>query len=110
MIPGMNFDPKKMQGMLKQLGIKQEEIKAERVIIEQSDKNIIIENPSVQKIKMQGQENFQISGDVVEQEKEKFKEADLKLIMEKTGKTKEQAIKALEETEDIAEAILKLSE
>ena len=38
------IDPKKMQAMMKQMGIKQEEIDAKRVIIEKSDGRIIIEN------------------------------------------------------------------
>ena len=107
MFPGLgNINPKKMQGMMKQLGIQQEEIDAERVIIEKIDGNIIIENPSIQKIKMQGQESFQITGEIKE---ETSSEQDVKLIMEKTGKSEEEARTALEETEDIAEAIIKLS-
>ena len=62
-----NLDPKKMQAMMRQLGIAQEELDAKRVIIETDDKKIIIDNPSVIKIKMQGQENFQVSGDISEQ-------------------------------------------
>ena len=59
------LDPKKMQAMMKQLGIAQQEIDASKVIIEKTDGNkIIIEEPSVVKIKMQGQESFQISGEI----------------------------------------------
>lgn len=94
---------------MKQMGIKQEEIDALRVIIEKEDGKIIIENPSVLKIDMQGNESFQISGDVREIE-EKYNENDVKTVMEKTGCSKEQAIKALEKTGDLAEAILELSE
>ncbi len=108
MLPGM--DPKKMQAMMKQLGIKQEEIEAERVIIEKADgNNIIIESPSIVKVKMQGQESWQITGDARE-ESSGIKEEDIKLVMEKTGSSKEEAFKLLEESEgDIAEAILKAS-
>ena len=109
MLPGMNFNPKKMQGMMKQLGISQEEIEAERVIIEQSNNRIIIENPTIQKIKMQGNESFQISGEVREEEKSDFSEEDIDLITEKTGAGKEDVIKTLEDTRDIAETIAKLS-
>ena len=111
MIPGM--DPKKMQAMMKQLGIKQETIDAKRVIIEKEDFNIIIDNPSIIKINMQGQENFQISGDVSEQNigsnSSDNKEDDIKTIMEKTGCSDDEAIKALEEYGDLTEAILSLS-
>ena len=108
-----NLNPKKMQAMMKQMGIKQEEIPAERVIIEKSDGKIIIENPSVTKINMQGQESFQISGEVREEsgeEETENTEKDIKTIMEKTSCSKEQAEKALKDADgDLAEAILSLS-
>ncbi len=107
MFPGMNLDPRKMQSMLKQIGMKQEEIDASRVIIETSNKKIIINNPSVQKIVFQGQESFQVSGEISESG---FSEEDINLIVEKTGKTPEEAKNALEKTGDIAEAIMSLSE
>jgi nascent polypeptide-associated complex subunit alpha len=104
-----NVDPKKMQAMMKQMGIAQEEIDAERVIIETADKNIVIENPSVMKIKMQGQTSFQISGDVKEEEKHNTEE-DIQTIMEKTGCSEEEALQALKNSNnDLAEAILSLS-
>jgi len=109
----MKLDPKKIQGMMSKMGIKQEEIEANRVIIEQKDKNIIIENPQIAKINMQGNESFQISGDVREESKEDEKanrEEDIKTIMEKTGKSKEEAETALKQANnDLAEAILSLS-
>ncbi|OGJ22294.1 hypothetical protein A3K73_04750 [Candidatus Pacearchaeota archaeon RBG_13_36_9] len=112
MIPGL--DPKKMQAMMKQLGIKQEEIPATRVIIEKEDGKIIIEEPSVIKVNMQGQETFQISGTIKEEESEEESEnneKDIEMIMEKTGKTKEEAALCLEKNEgDIASTILELSE
>src|SRR4030042_4615083 len=106
MFPGMN--PKKMQAIMSQMGIKQEEIDANRVIIETSEKNIIINNPSVIKINMKGQENFQISGEISEEElEENNAEQDIKTIIEKTSCSEEQAKKALEEAKaDLTEAIL----
>lgn len=110
MIPGIgSINPKKMQAMMKQLGINQQEIEALRVIIEKEDGRIVIENPSVQKIMMQGQESWQITGESRE-ESLGIKEEDIDLVAEKTGKSKEQARSALKESEgDIAEAIMKLS-
>ena len=111
-----NLDPKKMQAMMKQMGIAQEEIDANRVIIEKEDKRIIIENPSIVKIKIQGQENFQISGDVREEmvsssleynEIGKFVEEDIKTIMGKVGCSENEARKALENANgDLTEALL----
>lgn len=103
-----NLDPKKMQAMMKQLGMSQKEISAERVIIEKSDGKIIIKNPSVTKIKVQGQETFQISGEIFEEETE-ISEDDIKTIMEKTGASEKKARETLEKTHDLAEAILELS-
>jgi nascent polypeptide-associated complex subunit alpha len=110
MFPGL--DPKKMQSMMKQMGIAQEEISANRVIIETDEKNIIISEPSVIKIKMQGQTNFQISGDISEEEvkEENTTEEDIQTIIEKTGCSKEKAKEALDTAgRDLTEAILSLS-
>lgn len=94
---------------MKQMGMSQEDIPASRVIIEKEDGKIIIENPSVTKVKMQGQETFQISGEIKEEDSNNLSESDIKTIMEKTGCNEKQARKALEETRDLAEAILRLS-
>lgn len=109
-------NPKDIQKVMKQLGMKQEEIPAERVIIEKADGRIIIENPSVSKILMQGQETFQISGKIREekangeaQDKEQL-EQDIRTIMEKTSCSRKEAEKALKQAKgDLAEAILSLS-
>ena len=102
------IDPKKIQGMMSKMGIKQEEIDAIRVVIEQEDKNIVIENPAVVKINMQGQESFQISGSV--KEEGKITKDDIKAVMEKTRATEKESKEALEKTGgDLAEAILSLS-
>ena len=107
MIGGLN--PKKMQAMMKQMGMSQEEINAKRVVIEKEDGNLVIENPSVTKINMQGQESFEIVGDVSE-ESGGFSDEDIQTIIEKTNSTEEQTKKTLEKTGDLAEAILELSE
>jgi len=106
MFPGLN--PKKMQQVMKQMGISQEEIDASKVTIEKKDNSkIIIENPSVTKIKMQGQETFQIVGEV--REDSEISEEDVKTIMDKTGCSEKKARETLEKTRDLAEAILELS-
>lgn len=112
MLPGI--DPKKMQAMMKQMGIAQEEIDANRVVIERDEGNIVIENPQITKVKMQGNESFQITGDIVEagevSEDEGFSKEDIDMIIEKTGKSEEEVMESLEKTNDIAESILELSE
>ncbi len=110
MLPGLN--PKKMQAMMKQMGLAQQDIDASRVIIQKTDDSkIIIENPSVTKIKMQGQETFQIAGEILEETaKVAISEEDIKTIMVKTGKSEDQARTALEKTGDLADAIMELGE
>jgi len=113
MFPGLGgLSPKKMQAMMKQLGMEQEEISASRVIIEKTDgKKIIVENPSVTKISMRGQESFQVSGETKEESAgPEITQEDIKTIMEKANVSEKEAKKALEESGgDLAEAILKLS-
>jgi nascent polypeptide-associated complex subunit alpha len=110
MLPGLN--PKKMAAMMKQMGIKQEEIESSRVIIEREVGNIVIENPSVMRVNMQGQETWQISGEAKEEaEEEGLREEDVRLVVEKTGKSEEKAMKALEDSDgEVASAIISLSE
>ena len=110
MFGGIN--PKQMQGMMKKMGIAQEEISASRVIIEKTDGNkIVIEEPNVIRIKMQGQESFQITGNAKEESGEaEISDEDIKTVMEKTGCSEKQARESLENTGDLAESILELSE
>ncbi|MEX0932782.1 MAG: nascent polypeptide-associated complex protein [Candidatus Pacearchaeota archaeon] len=112
MLPGLGggLDPKKMQAVMKQMGISQDEIPSTRVIIEKANNpndKIIIENPSVTRIKMQGQESFQISGDI--KEERGIPEEDIKTVMERTNSSEEDAKRALEQTGDLASAIMQLS-
>jgi nascent polypeptide-associated complex subunit alpha len=109
MFGGIN--PKQMQGMMKKMGIAQEEVDAEKVIIEKKDGvTITVKNPSVLKVKVQGQTSFQISGEIEESAGEiEVSEEDIKTIVEKTGCSEKEAKKTLEKTKDLAEAILELS-
>jgi nascent polypeptide-associated complex subunit alpha len=109
MFGGIN--PNQLKGMMKQMGIKQEEVETSRVIIEKTDGNrIVIEPANVQKITMQGQESWQVTGEAREEAGE-VSDSDVKLIMEKTGKSEAQVRSVLEEVDgDMAEAIVMLSE
>jgi len=109
MMPGMN--PRQMKKMMRRMGIKQQEIDAESVIIKTSDKEIIISNPTVTKVNMMGQDTFQITGAISEKELEpEISEEDVKTVMEKANVSEEDAIKALKENNgDLAKAIIELS-
>ena len=110
MMPGMN--PRKMQQIMKQMGMKQKEIPAMRVIIETQDGNLVFENPSVTETQVQGQSTFQIMGKyaVVKQETEiDIPDEDVELVSSQAGVTKEAARKALEIAKgDLAQAIMDL--
>ena len=103
----MKINPKQLEKMAKKMGIQSAEIEAEEVIIKTKKGEIVITNPQVSKVNMMGQDTFQISGDIEERDSD-FSEEDLRLVIEQTGATPEEAAEALEETGDIAQAILKL--
>ena len=90
------------------MGIHSEEIDAKEVIIRCGDRDIVIKKPSVSKIKMGGQETFQVMGNPTEILKEKFSDEDVKLVMDQTNCSDEDVRKSLDETGDIAETIMKL--
>jgi nascent polypeptide-associated complex subunit alpha len=110
MLGGVN--PKQMEAMMKKMGINQEKIPAKRVIIETEDGDWIIENPDVMKIKMQGQESYQITGDShFQEETNLFEESDVTMVMEKTEMDREIVIEHLEKNDgDIAATIMELKE
>ncbi|MBD3354754.1 nascent polypeptide-associated complex protein [Candidatus Woesearchaeota archaeon] len=110
MMPGMN--PRKMQKMMKKMGIAQTEIDANEVIIRCDDKEIVITEPSVAKVKAMGQEQFTVSGNVEERELDatpEINEEDIKTVMGQADVDEEKAKEALESAEgDIAKAIMDL--
>ena len=104
-----NINPKQIQSAMKKMGISQTPLDAKRVTIELEDSNIVIDEPSVTKVMMQGQETFQISGESREESKQDFSDEDVKMVMDKTGKGEEEVRKVLDENSgDIAGAILEL--
>ena len=110
MFPGIN--PREMQKAMKRLGIKQEEIEAEEVIIRTPDKNLVIKNPHVAKVNMMGQESLQISGDIIEvakDDKPEINDEDISTVIEQTNCSRENALEALQNSNgNLAEAILRL--
>jgi len=100
---------KDMMKAMQRLGIKQEKIDAEKVIISCRGKDIIINDPEVILVNFQGQKMFQISGEVEEKTKLEIKEDDVELVAEKGNVSKEKAREILEKTNgDIAKALLEL--
>lgn len=108
MFSGINA--KQMEKVMKQMGVSQTPLDAKRVVIELEDSNIVIDEPSVTKITMQGQETYQVVGEAREESLESFSDEDVDMVKQKTGKDEEEVRKVLDETDgDIAEAIMKLS-
>ncbi len=108
MFPGLGkINPKQMQAMMKQFGIKTEEINAKRVIFELEDKKLVIEEPQVSAMIVQGQKTYTVIGK--ETTEESVPEQDIKMVSEQAKCSPAEAKKALEETNgNIAEAIIKL--
>jgi nascent polypeptide-associated complex subunit alpha len=107
MFGGMN--PAKMQGMMKKMGISQTQLPVKKVTFEMDDGNLVIEDPAVVKIMMQGQESYQVTGEAVEESVESFSAEDVAMVVEQTGKSAEEVKEALENVDgDIAEAIVAL--
>ena len=110
MIP--NIDPRQLKHMMRSLGMSQEDVDSKEVqIIKNDGTKIVINNPSVQKIVMQGQTSFQISGEVVEKTDFDFEisDEDIQMVLEGAQTDKQTAKLELEKTKgDIAEAISNL--
>lgn len=103
----MKLDPNMMRKLMK--NIKMEEVAASEVIIKTDSGDIIISEPSVQRMKVKGRDTFQVSGEVIEEETIEVSEDDLALVMDKTGCSEDEALEALGESGgDIAGAILYL--
>lgn len=111
MMPG-RINPRQMNQMMKRLGINVKEIEnVKKVIIQTDTKDYVFDEAEVTMMDAQGQKTYQIVGRprIVER-KEEIPQGDIDLVMQQTGKSAEEAKKALKETNgDIAEAILKLT-
>ncbi len=108
-----NIDPRTMKNLMAKMGMKTAEIDANLVTIETQDSKILINNPQVTRIEMQGVTSFQITGEVTEVQKEtsvEITEDDINMVAEKTGiSDREKIRKALQDSNgDIAQAIILL--
>ncbi|HLF54783.1 MAG TPA: nascent polypeptide-associated complex protein [Candidatus Nanoarchaeia archaeon] len=112
MIPKLNS--RELAKAMQRMGIQQQDIEATEVIIRCQDKDIVITNPQVAKVNMMGQETWQITGTPTEQKRTTepdIKEEDIQTVMQQTGKSHDEALKAINEAKgDLAQAILNLSQ
>ena len=128
MFPGLGglggrggMSPKKMKGMLKNMGINIEELEnVIEVVVRLPDREIVISNASVAIMDAHGQRSYQISGDESErplsgapqapEQALEIPDSDVELVAAQTGAGPDQARAALLEAGgDLAAAIMKLS-
>ncbi len=107
------IDSRKTRRLMKQMGLRMDELSdIQKVIMQGSDREIIIENPIVTSVDMKGQKMYQIMGGRVLEKTDKKEphEEDILLVAQQAGVSREVAKAALEETDwDLASAILKLT-
>jgi nascent polypeptide-associated complex subunit alpha len=108
----MGMNPRQMKKLMRQFGIKMEEMEGvKEVVLKLEGKEIVLKDPVVTVMIVQGEKTYQIvPGSEEVREVIEIPEEDIELVMEQAGVDRETALKALKETKgDIAEAILKLS-
>ncbi|MDR0797478.1 MAG: nascent polypeptide-associated complex protein [Nitrososphaerota archaeon] len=116
------MNPREQKRMMQRMGMNMDSIgDVNQVIIRTASKDIVIDEPEVAILQVQGQKMYQIiGGQVSEQDPGKltaltptkplFTDEDAQLVADQTGKTLEKAKEALEECSgDLAKAILLLS-
>ena len=108
-------NPRDARRMMQRMGMSMDAIPdVEQVIIRTSSKEITIEEPEVAVLEVQGQKIFQVTGGKIAEKAAERKasailEEDARLVADQTGKSLEEARKALEESGgDLAKAILLL--
>ena len=112
MIPGMNMNSRQMRQAMKRMGMEQQDLDAQEVIIRLADRDLVITNPEVARVNMMGQETYQVVGEVEERSREtgpSIDDEDIETVVSQTGVSREDAMAAIQEANgDLAEAILKL--
>jgi nascent polypeptide-associated complex subunit alpha len=115
------MNPREQKRMMQRMGMNMDTVSdVQQVIIRTNTKDIVIDEPEVAILEVQGQKMYQIiGGQVSEQAPSKrqgavatqpsFSEEDVRLVADQTGKSLEKAKKALDECQgDLAKAILLL--
>jgi nascent polypeptide-associated complex subunit alpha len=110
------MNPREARRMMQRMGMNMGAMpEVEQVVFKTTTKEIIIENPEVTVMEMQGQKIFQVMGErITEKAVEKavkIPEEDVQLVATQANVSPEQARAALEQTKgDLAQAILLLSQ
>ncbi|RDZ55317.1 nascent polypeptide-associated complex protein [Haloferax sp. Atlit-6N] len=123
MFGGGGMNPRKMQQMMKQMGIDVTELDAEEVVIKTADEELVFSDAQVTRMDAQGQETYQIVGepetrelgagddgdDEAAQAADAIPADDVAIVAQRAGVPEDEAREALEaEDGDLAAAISRL--
>ncbi|RLE84295.1 MAG: nascent polypeptide-associated complex protein [Thermoprotei archaeon] len=107
------ISPREFRRLTQRIGLNIEELKGvQEVIIRLVDKELVFSDAKVQVIDAKGEKIYQIFGNPVErelkeEEEVEIKDEDIRLVMDQTGASREEALEALKETGgDLAQAII----
>ncbi|MDR2707727.1 MAG: nascent polypeptide-associated complex protein [Nitrososphaerota archaeon] len=116
------MNPREQKRMMQRMGMNMDNVDdVNQVIIRTASKDIVIDEPEVAILQVQGQKMYQVIGGQVSEQapgklasltpaKPVFTDEDVQLVADQTGKSLEKAKDALEECNgDLAKAILLLS-
>jgi nascent polypeptide-associated complex subunit alpha len=119
------INPREQRRMMQRMGMNMDSVAdVQQVIIRTATKDIIIDEPEVAILQVQGQKMYQVIGGQVSEQapsartaagtvtpaKPAFTQEDVQLVADQTGKSLEKAKEALMEADgDLAKAILLLS-
>ncbi|EMA51844.1 nascent polypeptide-associated complex protein [Halococcus thailandensis] len=124
---GGGLNPRKMQQMMKQMGIDIEEIDAEEIVIRTGDEELVFDDAEVQRMDAQGQATYTITGepetrsaddeaiplgegdDDAESGTDRIPDSDVDIVAQRTDASPEEAREALDaEDGDLAAAVSRL--
>ena len=127
MFGGGGLNPRKMQQMMKQMGIDVTELDAEEVIIRTAEEELVFTDAQVTRMDAQGSQTYQVVGEPESRERgagagagdadteetpgadEAIPDDDVQLVVERAGVTPDEAREALAaEDGDLAAAITRL--
>ncbi len=106
------ISPRDANRMMQRMGMQVQQLDGvTRVIVETGSKRIIIDNPEVATVTVQGQTVYQVGGGSVREEGPEPSTDDAKLVASQTGVSQEEASEALRRSGgDLAQAIILLKQ
>ncbi len=124
---GGGLNPRKMQQMMKQMGIDVDDVDAEEVVIRTADgEELVFSDPEVTRMDARGQQTYQVVGDAetrkatggasgaveagdADSSASAVPDADVEIVAQRTGASEDEAREALEAVDgDLAAAVERL--